>query len=400
MQYTKGWEDETYSLNDSSQIRIGKDLTNILATEHTTTFGLDYTKPLRSGRLELGTKLRLRRLPVEYTIKPGQNSIIYPDLGEWSKWGENLFATYLNYILEQKSFDIEGGIRAEQTNVFYNLAPENSYYPSDDAYDYFKLFPNVRFTAKLNNSNRLSAFYNRRVDRPGEPELRVFPKYDDPELLKVGNPYLRPQFTESVEIAYKNIWSSGSIFLAGFHRTITDPFMRIYNTDSSSPDYDIINKIYQNTARATNTGIEVLVTQDIGEIGKLSGSINWYQNKIDAFTGTMLFPYERTYTLLESNDNTWDMKINGTFFLSNSVQAQVTALYYAPMNIAQGNQLSRSSIDFGLKKTFPRSELNFTISDIFQNFGIRQNLIGSNFTVRYENNYETQVLRLGFKYKI
>ncbi|MEQ9288947.1 MAG: outer membrane beta-barrel family protein [Cyclobacteriaceae bacterium] len=400
LQYTKGWEDETYSLNDSSEVRIGKDLTHIIATEHTATFGVDYTKPLRRGRLESGTKLRFRRLPVEYLIEPGDQSIIYPDLGDWSKWGENLYAVYINYILERHDFDIEGGIRAEHTDVFYNLSSENGYYPNDDAYDYFKLFPNVRLTLKLDNTNRVSAFYNRRVDRPGEPELRVFPKYDDPELLKVGNPYLRPQFTESFELAYKYIWTTGSVYLAGFRRIITDPFMRIYGIDSNSSEYDIINKIYQNTGRATNTGVELLLTQDIADIGKLSGSFNWYQNEIEAYQGTMLFPYVRPYTLEASDDNTWDFKVNGLFFLSGSVQAQITTLYYAPKNIPQGRQLSRSSVDLGLKKTFERGEVSFSVSDVFQNFGIRQDLQGSDFSARYENNYETQVLRIGFKYKI
>lgn len=67
LQYTRGWEDETYSLNDSSAIRQGKDKTNILAIEHTTTASIDYLKPLMSGRLEAGAKVRIRRLPVEYT---------------------------------------------------------------------------------------------------------------------------------------------------------------------------------------------------------------------------------------------------------------------------------------------------------------------------------------------
>ena len=39
----------------------------------------------------------------------------------------------------------------------------------------------TRFTLNLSEDTRVSVFYNNRVDRPGEPELRVFPKYDDPE---------------------------------------------------------------------------------------------------------------------------------------------------------------------------------------------------------------------------
>ncbi|MEK6480392.1 outer membrane beta-barrel family protein [Catalinimonas sp. 4WD22] len=401
LQYTRGWEDETYSLNDSSAVRQGKDKTNILAIEHTTTASIDYVKPLMSGRLEAGAKVRIRRLPVEYAITPGENSIIYPDLGDWSRWGEDLYAAYLNYILEQPFYDIEGGIRAEQTEVFYNLDPANAYYPTNDAYDYFRLFPNIRFTYKINESNRLSAFYNNRVDRTGEPELRVFPKFDDPELLKVGNPYLRPQFTQTFELAYKYLWATGSMYVAGFHRIIEDPFMRIFAIDSSNTDYNIINKTYQNTGGATNTGVELILTQDINEFAKLSGSFNWYNNHIDAYTGTILFPYERPFNINEYDDNTWDFKLNGLFNLPRDIQLQLTGIYYAPKNIPQGEQLSRSSVDLGIKKGMMngKGELTFSISDMFYNFGIRQDIVEEAFTARYENNYETQVMRLDFNYK-
>ncbi len=401
LQYTRGWEDETYSLNDSSAVRQGKDKTNILAIEHTTTTGLDYIKPLRSGRLEAGTKIRIRRLPVTYTITPGENSIMYPELGDWSRWGEDLYAAYLNYVWEQPQYDLEGGLRAEQTDVFYRLDPANTYYLTNDAYDYFRLFPNIRFTYKIDENNRLSAFYNRRVDRTGEPELRVFPKFDDPELLKVGNPYLRPQFTQTLELAYKYLWPSGSVFLAGFHRIIEDPFMRIFAIDSSNTQYNIINRVYQNTGRATNTGIELIITQDLEGVAKLSGSFNWYNNHIEAYTGTLLFPYERPFQIGESDDATWDFKINGLLNLTHNIQVQLTGIYYAPKNIPQGKQLSRSSVDLGVKKGFMqgKGELTFSISDMFYQFGIRQDIREEAFTARYENNYETQVLRAGFKYK-
>jgi outer membrane receptor protein involved in Fe transport len=401
IQYTRGWEDETYSLHDSSAVREGDDKTNILAIEHTTTIGVDYVKPLFSGRLEAGAKVRIRRLPVEYTVVPGENSIIYPDLGEWSDWGEDLYALYVNYIWEKPGYDIEGGLRAEQTNVFYDLDPANAYYPANDAYDYFRLFPNIRLTLKINDANRLSLFYNNRVDRPGEPELRVFPKFDDPELLKVGNPYLRPQFTQTFELAYRFSWPSGSAFIAGFHRIIDSPFLRIYSIDESNPDYDIINKVYQNTGAGTNTGIELVLSQEISDAIKLTGSLNWYNNHIDAFTGTVLFPYERPFHILKSDEKTWDAKFNGLFNIAKDFQAQVTAIYYAPKNVPQGRILSRSSLDLGLKKTIikGKGEITYSISDIFYRFGIRQEIVGEEFTGRYENNYETQVMRLGFRYK-
>ena len=402
VQYTKGWEDESYFLNDSSAIRVGKDATHILATEHTTNISLDYVKPLRNGRLEAGTKLQWRRLPVEYKITPGNNSIIYWGMGDWSDWGEDIYAGYLNYIYEKSTFDIEGGLRAEHTSVFYTIAPENIYYPNNDSYNYFELFPNIRLTLKLDPKNRISAFYNRRIDRPGEPELRIFPKYDDPELMKVGNPYLRPQFTQTFEMAYKLRWENGSVFLSVYHRTIEDAFQRVYSIDNSNPDYSIINKIYQNTGSATNTGVELVFSQNIKDFWKLSGSLNAYNNVIEEYQGTMLFPTERPFNIAASTDKTWDTKVNNQFDLPKGMQIQLTGVYYAPKDIPQGKQLARSSVDLGIKKVVlkGKGEIIFLFSDIFNDFGIRQEIKGDGFNALYENYYETQVVRLGIKYKI
>lgn len=402
-QYTKGWEDEGYHLNDSSAIRTnGNDATHILATEHTTSFSIDYVKPLRSGRVETGTKLQIRTLPVEYTITPGVKSIIYPGMGDWSDWGENIYAGYVNYVLEKPKYDIEAGLRAEYTKVFYDISPENIYYKQNDSYDYFKFFPNVRLTSKLNSNNIISVYFNRRVDRPGEAELRIFPKYDDPELLKVGNPYLRPQFTQSFELAYKRLWNSGSVFVSGYYRLINDPFMRVYSIDNSNPQYNIVNKIYQNTGRSTNTGVELLFSQQVSKPWKLSGSINIYENVNKAFQGTLLFPYKRSFAIEETSDLSWDLKINNQIVLPKQWQIQLTAIYYGPKNLPQGKQWERSSIDAGLKKSVfkGKGEITFSASDIFNNFGIKQEYQEADFTALYENYFETQVFRIGIKYKL
>ena len=351
-QYTKGWEDETYSLHDSSSIRQGEDVTNILATEHTTNLQLDYSKPLKSGRLEAGSKIQIRRLPVEFTVWPGENSVIYPGLGSWSDWGENIYAAYANYVYELTHVDVEAGLRAEQTNVFYDIDPDNIYYDQNDAYDYFKLFPNIRLSYKINQHHRLSAFYNRRIDRPGEPELRIFAKSDDQELLKVGNPYLRPQFTQSFELAYRMKWESGMFLLAGYYKLIDDPYMRIYTADTTNTSYDVIVKTYANTGGANNLGLELVFSQQILEIWKLSGNANIYRNSIDAYQGSLQFPYPHTFSIDNSSENTWDAKLSNTFSVSDRLELQLTAVYYAPKNIPQGGSFREPPLTLELLRKF------------------------------------------------
>lgn len=400
LQYSRGWEDETYYLNDSSSVRSnGRDITSVLGTEHIVVSSLDYTRPMTSGRWETGAKIRVRNLPVEYEQIRDTNSMLYDGLGNWSKWGENLYAGYLNWVFEKTNYDVEGGLRAEYTSVFYDMDESNDYYSSNDQYDYFKLFPNIRFTLNLNTNNRLSVFYNQRIDRPGEPELRMYSKSDDHELVKVGNPYLRPQYTKLAELAIQHYWNQGSIFLSGYYRSIHHAFQRVYTQDTSS-QFNVIVKTYANTGRMEHFGAEILLSQQITPFWKLSGNFNYFKIDIHGHTGNLLFPYSHTFEIGPSAEGTWDAKMTNTLNFTDGLEAQITGLYMADRNIPQGMQFSRSSIDIGLKMKVweGKGELSLAITDLLNRYGLRQQIVGVGFMADYENYYETQTIRTSFKY--
>jgi outer membrane receptor protein involved in Fe transport len=401
LQYTRGWENEKYRLRETSTVRTGADTTHVIATEHVTQLTVDYIRPMPHGRIEAGVKGQIRRLPVTYNVYKGENSIIYPGLGDWSDWGEDVSALYIDWILEKSRIDVELGLRTEYTRVFYDISQDNIYYPSNDDYGYLKLYPNIRLTWKINSSNRLSAFYNHRIDRPGEAELRIFPKYDDPELLKVGNPYLRPQYTHNFELAYKFLWNAVSLFLSGYHKIISDPYSRIYVTDERSTNYSIINKVYENTGKTQNTGTEVIVEQKISKDWKISGSFNFFRNYISAYGGVLYFPYERPFTITKSDDNTWYAKLNSLYSVGKNSQIQLSGVYFAPMNIPQGKRSERGGIDMGYKKSFCSDKIELTVSimDVFNTMGIKETVSNESFEAIYENYYETQVINISMKVK-
>lgn len=403
LQYIKGWEDETYFVNDSVTNLPSRDITNILATEHIYSGNIDYARPFASGKLELGSKIQHRNLPVEYVATPvSGTSIIYEGMGSNSNWQETIYAAYANLIYEKPNYDIEGGIRAEHTAVVYDVDPANIYFDKkQDAYNYFELFPNIRWTYKLTDKQKISLFYNRRVDRPGEPELRMFAKSDDHELLKVGNPYLRPQFTRSGEIAYRTRWNKSSLFLAAYYKYIDNPYMRIYvDAQRAAFSNNVLIKSYANTGSASNTGLELIYDQQLSNFWNFSGNVNVYQNKINAFKGGVLFPIKQNFNVEDRTEITWDAKLNSTWNLKKDFNLQLTYIYIAPKNIAQGKQLYRSSLDFGAKKKFwnGKAEFSFAFSDILNQYAKRQKIKGDGFNAIYENFYETQVVRTGVKY--
>lgn len=399
-QYTGGGEDEYFPFTDSSAVRVGDDATFLTVFEYVHAFTVDYVKPLRSGRFEAGARVALRNIPITYTLTPGTNSILDPNLGQWSRYTENVYASYINFIRERRTFDIEAGLRFEPSFVKYELDPANIYY-SNNSYEYLPLFPNIRLTRKFEGGHSFSVFVHRRVDRPGEFDVRPFPKYDDPEILKTGNPNLRPQFTTTAETAYKRFWETGSLFVSVFYKRIEHIFSRIYTQDTTAA-YTIVNTIPANLGEGTNFGGEITWQQAVGEKWRLTGSATVYQNHINAFSGTSYYPYPQPFTAAASTLTTGNVKLVATGKLSKGYEFQVSNAYYAPDVIPQGRTLSRYALDVGIKRIIKdgRAEWRVSVTDLTNTFQIRKEIKDPAFTLNASNYYESQVVTFSIKWKI
>ncbi len=397
--YVHGVEDELFPFSDSTATRTSTDKTKLTAREKIVTLKVDYAKPLLGGRFEVGTKIQLRNIPISYNIFPGQNSILDPNIGTWSKYKENIYSLYANYYYESKFFNVEAGLRAEDASIKYKIDPANIYYKHDDSYNKLSLFPNIRISLNIIENHKLSLFYNRRVDRPTEFDLRPFPKYDDPEILKTGNPYLKPQFTQLCEIAYKSNWKSGSFFISAYYKLITDLFTRIYTNDISQPE--IINAVTQNLGEGRNYGTEIVVEQQLNSRWKFNAGFNWYRNAINSFDGTIIYPTNQSFSFGKTVGNTWNIKLNTFIKLLKNLDLQASYIYYAKDIIPQGEIAGRGSLDLGFRKTSFNGKAEFFLSatDILNTFGIKQTLYSNDLIIFKDNYMESQHITIGAKYK-
>ena len=57
------------------------------------------------------------------------------------------------------------------------------------------------------------------------------------------------------ELGLARSWNRGSASAAAYHRDITDSFKRIFAINGSNPDYNIVNKIYENAGNSRQTGL-------------------------------------------------------------------------------------------------------------------------------------------------
>jgi outer membrane receptor protein involved in Fe transport len=395
--YTFHREDEKYFYNNYLPTSTGTDAFKLLSDEQVYDFNVDYIKPLNYGRLEAGLKVRNRIIPTNMQFIPGANSVLDINAGGWATYKELIPALYSNYIFENKKWEAELGIRIEYVKIHYNVNPNHIVYKSN-GYNYTQPFPNIRLAYKINDNNKLSIFYNRRVDRPNEVDIRIFPKYDDAEIIKVGNPALQPQFTNSLEVGFKTNWKKGSLYNAIYHRFANGTITRISST--LPPSY-LIYATFQNVNKSYNTGFEMVLSQKVSDYYTFNINLNAYRNQINAFTVQNKYPTTHSFSADEQKAYSGNIKLNNTFHLPKKIDAQLTALYMAPDIIPQGKIQSRFSLDLGLKKAIQsgKGELFFNTTDLLNTMIIRKEIKGQGFTYTSDDYYETQVIRLGYSYK-
>ncbi len=395
--YTFHREDEKYFYDNYLPTTTGTDAFKLLSDEQVYDFNFDYIKPLKYGRIETGVKLRNRNIPTNMQFIPGVNSVLDTSAGGWATYKELIPAVYGNYIFENKKWEAELGLRIEYVKIQYDVNPNHNTYKSD-GYNYTQPFPNARLAYKINDRNKISFFYNRRVDRPNEVDIRIFPKYDDAEIIKVGNPALRPQFTNSFELGYKTSWDKGYLYSAAYHRFADGTITRI---SSIAPNSNLIYAIFQNAGRSYNTGLEIVLTQEVAKWYSFNLNLNGYHNQINAFSVENKYPVPNTFSADKQEIYSGNVKMNNTFHFPNNIDAQITAIYLAPDIIPQGKIKSRFSLDVGLKKAVQKGkgELYLNGTDLLNTMIIKKEIQGQGFYYTSDDYYETQVIRLGYSFK-
>ncbi|MCC6318326.1 MAG: TonB-dependent receptor [Gemmatimonadaceae bacterium] len=390
-------EDEKYFFTNTLPAFVGKDAFKLLSDEHVVDLNADYVKPLRQGRVEAGFKGRYRSIPVNMRFFPGQNSPIDSGAGGWADYRETIPALYANYVYEADRLELEGGLRVENVHVNYDVNPNHNTYKSD-GYRYFQPFPNVRAAWKFDGSNKLSVFFNRRVDRPNEVDIRIFPKYDEPELIKVGNPALQPQYSTSAEVGYKTSHAMGSVYAAAYHRIVDGTITRIATQAPGSP---LLYNVFQNAGRSWSTGAELTWQRVVSSKLSFTANGNAYRRTVGAFTVVNRYPVPVPYSAPRAQLTSGSVKVNATTELPFVWQVQVASTWLAPDLLPQGRVGSRYGLDLGAKKSVQRGrgELVVNGTDLLNTMQVRRTIRGSNFRMVSTDYAETQVVRVGYNWK-
>jgi iron complex outermembrane recepter protein len=168
------------------------------------TLKVDYERPWLKGTFAAGAKGTYVTTDNTYDFYNVLNETATLDTARSNEFAytENVNAAYLNYQAKYKKFAFQAGLRGEQTNSIGDLT---AYVPTNNkkvVRHYFNLFPSGGITYDVNPKNTLSLTYSRRIDRPQYENLNPFEfKLDQISYMK-GNPFLKPQYTNNVQLSH------------------------------------------------------------------------------------------------------------------------------------------------------------------------------------------------------
>lgn len=406
---------------------IYKQQTNSSGDNKFITAQTDFTNPFtEKSKLEAGARIALRNISNlnNFNTVDSEGNLIYqPLLSSNYAYHDQVLAGYVQYSNTVGNLGFQLGLRAENSgyrgsNSYAEKDQENPGGLKDTVGTFsnnypISLFPSVFLTDKLNDEQSLQLNYTRRIDRPGFLQLSPYTDYSDSLNLSRGNPNLKPQFTNSLEMAYQLNYRKNTFLASVYYKYTTDLITR-YQTTEVNPltDSVVLINTYINANSSYVGGLELIGRNSITKWWDLTTNLNIYTSKINA--GDSITTAPASYS--------WFAKVNTTFKLPKNFTIQITGDYTSksvlpPGGIAgqsgggrggtvsgnaQGYSLPTGGVDGSIKYEFLKNKaasLTFNINDMF---ATRRSdvYINSEYSTQHSVRYrDPQFFRLQFNYR-
>ena len=316
---------------------------------------VEYANPVSENKkIEAGYLLEMSRSDMDFY---GEN--LEPESGLWVKdtiksnqfiYRQAIHVLYGTYEQEFDRFKILAGIRAEETFLDEDQVTTSKVINSK----YFRIYPSLHLTYKINEPIELQLNYSHRIRRPEGDELNPFPEWADPYNLRIGNPYLKPADVHSLEFGYQYKKNKTTFLSTAYYRYT-------YNgmTDITRYINDTVKlTTRENLANSSSAGLELIFSTSFGKTATLNVSTNTFYNTIDASS----LGYSKNKSIIS-----WSANLSAGINLSKTTVFQITSNYVGKTLTPQGNQLPTFVMNTGFKQELlkHKAALILTVSDVF-----------------------------------
>lgn len=303
-------------------------------------------------------------LKTSYVHTDNQSDFQVNDDGHWRDdislnnhfiYEENVNAGYLTLGKTfTNGWSAKAGLRAEQTNI----KTQQMVGDSANSNNYIDFFPNASLSKTINPDNVLSLSYSRRIDRPNYQSLNPFVEYLNEYTFRGGNPYLKPQYTQSSELGYT--------FKRQYSATLNYSHTKDVISEVVTPniaDHTIFQS-QQNISKFDNLTLSLNVPVSITKWWQTYNTAQGYYNH-----------YDGLYNGYDLNKGYFSFMVNTyqSFILPHSWKAELTGMYRSSMIMGALVVDPMVLVSAGIEKSLwdGKASLKFNVQDIFQSMNFK-----------------------------
>ncbi len=349
---------------------------------------LDHERPFLGGKLGLGVKSNYVTTNNTYTFYEviDNEEILDPDRSNNFVYQENVQAAYFSFVRDIKKFGINLGLRVEQTHSIGTLTSQQDLENDEVERKYTDFFPSGGLTYKLNDKNQLRLNYSRRIQRPNYDALNPFEFKMDELTYRRGNPFLQPQYTNSVQLTHTFAYMLNTSLNYSYTRDFFSPLSD--TTEGTRTYLETVNLGYQR-----NIGLNISAP---------FSPVKWWST----YTNLGVYNLENGGQL----DDGRDIKINvtsfnvyhqSTFNVGPKTSLEVSGWFGSPSVWGAVFQTEANwSMDIGVQQKLlkDRGNLKLAFTDVFHTapWDAIQELPG--LYMDLAGGWESQQIRLTFSY--
>lgn len=323
------------------------------------TFKIDYEQDLWGGKWALGSKasrVASDNTFLVYLVEDG-SPILDERTSNTFDYDEDVYAGYTNYSRAiNQTWSFSAGLRVEHTDATGYLKaflPELQEPPVE--LNYTNWFPSAGLTWQLSQKQTLALNYGRRINRPDYNVLNPFNNQLSQLSYERGNPFLRPEIVNNVELGYTLNYRYN--FKVAYSKT-SDQITRLIGPDENDPRASFISweNLAEQTIWSANISAPFQVTKWWSAYVNLNATHQ--DNQADYGDGAIVDLQAFTYNFYQQS----------TFNLPYGFKGEISGWYSGP-GIWGGVFLYDPSwsLDLGIQKRFFNDQMNvrLNVSDIF-----------------------------------
>ena len=365
-------------------------------TNQEITIQTDYQTPIKLNQMfEVGLKTINRQVDSDFQYlfagSTGQFSSDARNPAGLLNYKQNISAAYVSYTFSTKNkYTFKVGTRYEHTTITANDKKSEIAIP-----DYGNLVPSINISKSLGNST-LKLAYNNRIQRPGLQQLNPNFNLANAQNISYGNPSLKPEITNNVELSLSTNINRTYLNLSLFGRVTNNSIIRL-----SAPSDTLVGAIvttYQNIGKQQTFGANIFGNTFITPKWSLNGGVDIFYTYLDGQTQNAA----GTFTTINNSGIVVNGRLTTQYSFNKGWGVQAFGGFRGNQVQLQGIQTNTVMYSIGVKKEFSnkKGSIGLATENFFGGMKMTTTLESPIFSQVSVNNIYNQNLKLTFSYKI